>query len=77
MKKQVGQFSIESGVLSGPKQYMEEKGRARLERILTGEDVVFNASLFYSPDAETGILVSMQTDYAGWLGQKELSQCLQ
>ena len=73
--KQVGKFTIESGVLSGPAQYMQEQGSAKLEGILAGTDVVFNASLTHSPDIETGILVAMQTDYAGWLGQKELVQC--
>ena len=75
--KQVGKFTIDKGVLSGPAEYMKEQGGAKLEKILAGTDVVFNASLTHSPDIETGILVAMQTDYAGWLGDKELSRCLQ
>lgn len=77
MKKQVGAFLIENGALSGPKQYMNEQGSAKLEHILAGEDVVFNTSLLYSPDAATGLLVAMQTDYAGWLGRKERERCMQ
>lgn len=77
MKKQVGAFTIENDVLSGPKQYMEERGNAKLERMLAGEDVVFNTSLLHSPDTATGVLVALQTDYAGWLGQKELERCMQ
>lgn len=73
--KQVGAFTIDNGLLSGPALYMEEQGNSKLERILSGNDTVFNASVLHSPDIETGILVAMQTDYAGWLGQQELVRC--
>jgi hypothetical protein len=76
MKKVVGQFVIENGVLTGPAQYMHERGNSKLAEIESGMDCVFNASLEHSPDVETGILVAMQTDYAAWLGAKELSRCL-
>lgn len=76
MKKQVGAFTIEGGMFSGPARYMEERGNEKLARITSGEDVVFNASLLFSPDVETGIFVAMQTDYAGWLGMQELVLCL-
>jgi hypothetical protein len=75
MKKEVGSFVIENGTLSGPAKYMREQGSQKLSEITAGEDVVFNASLLHSPDVETGILVAMQTDYAGWLGKKELVRC--
>lgn len=75
MTKQVGVFTIENGTLSGPAKYMAEQGNQKLARITSGEDVVFNASLLHSPDVETGILVAMQTDYAGWLGMQELVLC--
>jgi len=70
--KVVGVFSVDKGVLSGPAQYMKEQGREKLEKVLRGDDLVFNLSLTQSPDIETGILVAMQTDYAGYLGRKEL-----
>ena len=76
MKKQVGAFTIENGTLSGPARYMAEQGSEKLARITRGEDVVFNASMLHSPDVETGILVAMQTDYAGWLGMQERARCL-
>ena len=74
--KQVGKFTLDNGVLSGPAEYMQEQGSAKLDRILAGTDNVFNASLVHSTDIETGILVALQTDYAGWLGMKELARCL-
>ena len=74
--KRAGKFTLDNGVLSGPAEYMQGQGSAKIERILAGTDIVFNASLTHSPDIETGILVAMQTDYAGWLGMKELARCL-
>lgn len=75
MKKRVGVFLVEDGKLFGPARYMREQGTQKLERILSGKDMVFNASLEHSPDVETGVLVAMQTDYAAWLGQKEFETC--
>ncbi len=75
MKKRVGAFAIDNGVISGPANYMKERGNEKLKRITGGEDVVFNASLLQSPDVETGVLVALQTDYAGWLGQREIARC--
>ncbi len=71
MTKTVGQFSMEEGILSGPRDYMEEQGNALVDRILAGEETVFNLTAGESPDLETAILVRLQTDYAGWLGFKE------
>lgn len=70
-KKTVGQFTIEGDTLSGPKQYMEEQGDAKLALILKGEDTIFNMTAHLSPDVETAVLVRLQTDYAGWLGMKQ------
>jgi hypothetical protein len=73
MKYEVGRFALEDGVVSGPAEYMRERGDARLREIEAGRDSVFNAGLqFGSPNVETAILVSLQTDYAGWLGQKQM-----
>ena len=68
--KVVGQFTYEDGILCGPKEYVEEKGNSLLDRILAGEDTIFNMTNDQSPDIETAILVRLQTDYAGWLGSK-------
>jgi hypothetical protein len=65
------QISLEEGVFSGPKDYMDEQGNALLDRIVAGQDTVFNLAKDQSPDIETAILVRLQTDYAGWLGLKQ------
>lgn len=70
--KQVGSFSIDNGILSGPAAYMQAKGNVKLDAILAGDDVAFNMTFDLSPDIETAILVHMQTDYAGWIGVERL-----
>jgi hypothetical protein len=69
--KVVGHFTLEDGLLCGPRDYMEEQGNALLDKILVGEDPIFNMTKDQSPDIETAILVRLQTDYAGWLGLKQ------
>jgi len=74
MVKTVGQFTFntETNVVEGPAEYMREQGSARLERIMSGNDVVFNMGVTRSPDVYTAVLVSLQTDYAGWKGTRQL-----
>jgi hypothetical protein len=67
----VGKFTYEAGVLMGPRDYMLTQGKALLDQILAGKDMVFNMTKDQSPDIETAILVRLQTDYAGWLGLKQ------
>ena len=69
--KVVGDFTLEDGILSGPRDYMEEQGDTLVDRILAEEDTIFNMTNHQSPDIETAILVRLQTDYAGWLGLKQ------
>ncbi len=38
----VGQFTYEDGILLGPRDYMQEQGNTLLDRILAGEDTIFN-----------------------------------
>jgi len=74
--KTVGRFTFdyESGTVSGPADYMRKQGNARLRRIEKGDDVV--VSMGYreardrgeSPDIITLILVSLQTDFAAYMG---------
>lgn len=71
-KLQVKAFTLEDGILTGPAQYMTEQGNAKLDRILKGEDTVFNMTAHLSPSVEVAILVHLQTDYAGWLGFKQM-----
>lgn len=69
--KVVGHFTLEDGILCGPRDYMLEKGNSLLEKVLAGEDTIFNMTKDQSRDLETAILVRLQTDYAGWLGLKQ------
>ncbi len=70
--KTCGQFSMEGGVLTASRTYMEEQGNALVDKILAGDDMIFNMTSGQSPDVETAILVRLQTDYAGWIGFKEV-----
>ncbi len=70
--KTCGQFTLEEGVLSGPKAYMEEQGNTLVDKVLAGEDAIFNTTAHLSQDIELAILVRLQTDYAGWLGLKQV-----
>jgi hypothetical protein len=72
MPKTVGRFSIDGTRISGPAEYMRERGDARLHKLLAGQDALFNACAHWSPDTETAILVWLQTDFAAWLGMRDL-----
>lgn len=68
----VGRFTLtEDGALLGPAEYMAEQGNAKLDRILAGEDPVFNMTAHLSPSIEVAVLVAMQTDFAGWKGTRD------
>lgn len=70
-----GAFTMDAhGVVEGPAAYMRERGSERLRRIEAGEDYLVNFGLRsgLSPNAETAVLVSLQTDYAAWLGEREM-----
>jgi hypothetical protein len=70
----VGRFSwdAETGTLAGPKEFMLEQGNALLDRILDGEDPIFNMTAHQSPTIPVAVLVRLQTAFAGWIGQQEL-----
>ena len=68
----VGRFELEDGILSGPAQYMAERGDTLVDAIFAGEDMIFNTTAHLSPNIETALLVRLQTDYAGWLGMKQV-----
>lgn len=74
MTKTVGHFSIDGDVLTGPAEYMQQQGDARLASILAGTDLLYNYAIEHdlSPDRETAILVSLQTAYAAWAGLRDL-----
>jgi len=70
----VGRFSwdAETGTLSGPKEFMLERGNAILDQILAGDDAVFNMTAHLSPTIPLAVLVRLQTCLAAWLGEREL-----
>ena len=67
-----GRFTIDGDAITGPGDYMREQGNAKLDRILAGNDTVFNMTCHLSPSIEIAICVALQTDYAGWLGFKQM-----
>lgn len=73
-KIEVGRFSFDPATseVTGPAAYMRERGNERLRSIEAGTDVVFNMGVIHSPSIEVAILVSLQTDFAGWRGQKQM-----
>ena len=70
----VGEFTYADGVVSGPAEYMRERGNDRIERILEGSCSVFNAGARFSAGVgvATLVLTSLQTDYAAWKGLQAL-----
>ena len=71
-KIEVGAFSIASGVVSGPSEYMRAPDgfKARLAKIEAGACAVFN---FARGSVEQCLLVSLQTVYAAWRGRQSLA----
>ena len=71
--KTVGRFTFDDadGTISGPAEYMKAQGFARIARINEGAlSEADRRIIAAAPDAVTGILVALQTDYAGWIGYK-------
>jgi len=68
----IGKFSLDGNELNGPGSYMEERGFALIDRIEAGQDQTFNLTCHLSPSVEVAVLVRLQTDYAAWLGEREL-----
>jgi hypothetical protein len=74
---EVGRFVYENGEISGPADYMRERFPAMKEKIESGNSVVFNyGAAGASPSAIVAYLVAVQTDYAGYRGQKEMESWL-
>ena len=77
-KVEVGRFSYDpaTGEVTGPAEYMREAGKQRIALIEGGHDHVFNygVSSGASPNAVVAMLVSLQTDYAGWRGHEDMKK---
>ncbi len=67
-----GRFTIDDDSITGPGDYMQEQGNAKLDHILAGNDTAFNMTCHLSPSIEIAICVALQTDYAGWLGFRQM-----
>ena len=65
-------FDQDSQTLEGPGEYMTEKGNALVDSILGGNDVMFNMTCSMSPSPEMAVMVRLQTDYAGWVGNRQV-----
>lgn len=69
----VGRFTFddETNEVSGPAEYMKSEQYKRLiAEIEGGRNHTFRAAIEYSPTFEVALLVTIQTDYAGWHGMK-------
>lgn len=74
MTTTVGQFTYEDGSISGPAAFMRSTEWADTRRrIESGTDVVLGECLRRAPDFETGLLVFVQTCYAGWHGMEQFN----
>lgn len=71
----IGQFKYnpEKQEVSGPATYMAERGKAKLDSILSGDDAGFNAMMAARPDVPTErlVLIALQTDFSSFLGQQQ------
>lgn len=71
----VGRFTYDpaTGMVQGPADYMHgDSYRRRMAAIQAGTDTVAGFSYSQNRDVVSAILVSLQTDYAAWLGFQEI-----
>ncbi len=74
MPTTVGQFTFdaETSSISGPADYMRSDDyRRTIESIEAGTNHVFRAGCEFSPTIEIALLVTIQTNYAGWAGAQQ------
>lgn len=74
---EVGRFTFDSttGTVTGPADYMRSADYAACIRsIESGTSHVFRAGLEHSPSVEVALLVTIQTDYAGWAGREQFNR---
>jgi hypothetical protein len=76
MKTTCGKFTLDNGTLTGPAEYMRQRGNALADAICAGKDAVFNMTSHLSPSVEMAVLVRLQTDYAAWRGARQLMAAL-
>lgn len=73
--RQVGSFfyNNQTAQISGPAEYMTTRFQAKMEKIYAGRDTVVNFGLGQGQEIISLIMVSLQTDYAAYLGMKSFS----
>lgn len=63
-------YTNETGQISGPADYMNTRFKDRMTKIYAGQDSVVNYGLSDGREIISLVLVSLQTDYASFLGMK-------
>ncbi len=73
--RQVGSFSYnnETGLISGPADYMTTRFQDRMSDIYAGRNSVVNYGLSEGQEIISLVLVSLQTDYAAFLGMRQFN----
>lgn len=73
----VGSFTFDSadGTISGPAEYMRSDDYRRcIASIENGTHHTFRAACEHSPSFEVALLVTIQTDFAGWHGAETFNR---
>jgi len=72
VEQRVGDFIFhgDTGLVSGPVEYMERRYAERIMQINAGHDAVANYGLAQHGNVALAVLVSLQTDYAAWCGMR-------
>lgn len=67
-------FDAEDSTVSGPADYIRSEQYQRLiAEIEGGRNHTFRAACEHSPDFVTALLVTIQTDYAGFAGMQQFN----
>jgi isoaspartyl peptidase/L-asparaginase-like protein (Ntn-hydrolase superfamily) len=73
----VGAFTYDptTSTVSGPASYMRSDDYARcIAGIMDGTSHTFRACMEHSPTPEIALLVTIQTNYAGWHGMETFNR---
>ncbi len=72
----VGHFSCRNGVISGPEEYMAERGRELVAKINGVPGANFQGTKTSNINGITAILIRFQVDFTEWLITKLLAENL-
>lgn len=72
MTLECGRFRLTGNTIKGPAAYMNERGNGLIDRIVSSQDTMFNMTAHLSPSAGMAVLVRLQTDYAAWVGERQM-----